>query len=597
MIAQADSEQFRMLSMLIEDTTRGMCIYQAATAREQQLIAYELKDTNSKKTIVVDMADYAQNTGEIPIDIQQFKKILDRTPDSQVVVVCNLQLCGLWMGDAAYIEKLNYMRDQLMECNKMWVFGMTPYFSILLSQKARDLYTYMMYNCSFVSAEDSCTFSYNENKEYAGDIKLLVSQFGEYKGYITQQMEDGEPDVDMVLRTLDIWLQCAEYLDYTAGEWIRSVMQVMEKSLVPENAEGKDIPVYGLIAKTYLQLGDYKKALEFIRIKLNLVKKLFQPDSVEVALAYEDMAYGYLKADKWQNPEEYCYKALRIYRKMGKEYSLQTITLWSHIALLYLKERKFEEAIEIYKRNIRIIMEQSNESNYELLVSYNNLGRTYEEMGNISEALQYFQKSQELGKKYHSGNAEAEIGVLNNIANIYHCMGDLDKAKKTLLEAKKSSLHSFGEENEATAHIYHNLAAVYNDLGQWKPAEKYYKKTITIRRKVLGELHADLARTYMNLALVLMQQEASEKMLEAFVYLQKALKIREAVYPKEHREIADSHAVLAQACYKMSDCDNALHHSRTALKMYTKLYGKDSQVVHDMEYNIELIKREMENNK
>lgn len=593
MIAQADSEQFRMLLMMIEDTTRGMCIYQAATAREQQLIAYELKDTNSKKTLVIDMADYAQNTDSIPSDIQQFKKILDKAPESQVVVVCNLQLCGLWMGDTEYIEKLNYMRDQLMECNKMWVFGMTPYFSILLSQKARDLYTYMMYNCSFVSVEDRDIIPYDESKEFAGDIKLLVSQFGEYKRYITQQMEKGNPDIDMVFRTLDIWLQCAEYLDYTAGEWIKSLMNVMEKSLIPADTEGRDISVYRLISRVYLQLGDYKKALELIQIKLNLVKELFQEDSIEVAKAYEDMACGYLKAEKWQKPEEYCYEALKIYKKLGKEYSLETISLWSNIAILYLQEQDYDKAIEIYKRNIQIIMEQSNESNYELLISYNNLGRTYEDMGDTSKALQCFQKSQELGKKYHSGNAEAEIAVLNNIANIYHTMGDLDRAKRTLLEAKKSSLHSFGEENEATAHIYHNLAAVYNDLGQWGPAEKYYKKTIEIRRKVLGEMHVDVAQTYMNLACVLMQQGTVEKMLEAFVYLQNALKIRETVYPKGHREIAESYAALAQICYKVGDYDNALINSRTALKMYTKLYGKDSQIVHDMEYNLWLIKKEM----
>lgn len=591
MIAQADSEQFRMLSMMIEDTTRGMCIYQATTAREQQLIAYELKDTNHKNTLVIDMADYADNITEIPADIQQFKKILDAAPESQVVVVCNLQLCGLWVGDTAYIEKFNYMRDQLMECNKMWVFGMTPYFAILLSQRARDLYTYMMYNCSFVSKEDRETFSYDENKEYAGNIKLLVSQFEEYKRYLTKQMEDGTPDLDMAFHALNVWLQCADYLDYTASEWIKGVMSVMEKSFTSKNAEGKDITLYKLISKVYLQLGDYTRALMYIGIELNLVKTVFQKDSLEVAVAYEDMAYGCLKAEKWDGSREYCDKALNVYKKLGKEYSLDVISLWNCISTLQLKDRNFEEVIDIYKRNIQIIMEQSNESNYSLLLSYNNLGRAYEEMGNISEALCYMKKAQELARKYHRGNAEAEIGILNNIANLYHRMGDLDRAKKTLIEAKQSSLHSFGEENEATAHIYHNLAAVYNDLGQWYPAEKYYKKAIAIRRKVLGEMHTDLARSYMNLAGVLMQSEFPLKVLEAYKYLQDSLRIRETIYPNGHRELADCYAALAQWHYKAGDYGDALENSRIALKMYTKLYGKDSQLAQDIVYNIELIKK------
>lgn len=597
MIAQAESEQFRMLSMMIDDTTRGMCIYQAATAREQQLIAYELKDTNNKKTIVIDMADYAEKVAEIPTDIQQFKKILDKTPEAKVVVVCNLQLCGLWMGDSAYIEKLNYMRDQMMECDKMWVFGMTPYFSILLSQKARDLYTYMMYNCSFVSTEDMETLSYDENKEYAGDIKLLVSQFEEYKGYISKQLETKELDVNMVFRTFNVWLKCADYLDCIAGEWIRTVMNVLEKSQSGLESKRNDISFYKLISRVYLQLGDYNKALEYIKTKLDLIKELFQPDSVEVAKAYEDMAFGYLKAENWDESKKCCQEALRIYRKLDKEYSLETINLWDYIARLYLKELNYDKAIDIHKTNIQTIMAKSNESHYGLLLAYNNMGRTYQEKGQISEALQCFQKSQELGKKYHSGNAESEIGILNNIANIYHSLGDLEKAKKSLIEAKKSSLRSFGEDNEATAHIYHNLAAVYCDLGQWIPAEKYYKKAIAIRKKVLGDVHTDLAKSYANLAGVYIQQSALENMLDAFICAKKALEIREAVYPQEHREVADSYAALARVCYKCDRVEDALAYMNKAQRIYIKLYGKNSQLVRDNEYNIELIKKEMNRRK
>lgn len=597
MIAQAESEQFRMLSMMIEDTTRGMCIYQAATAKEQQLIAYELKDTNCKKTIVIDMADYADNVTEIPADIQQFKRILDKVPDAKVVVVCNLQLCGLWMGDSAYIEKLNYMRDQMMECNKMWVFGMTPYFSILLSQKARDLYTYMMYNCSFAATENMNTLVYDEGKEYAGDIKLLVSQFQEYKKYIEEQLAKKELDSNMAFQTLNVWLRCADYLDYTAGEWVKTLMNVLENSQTGEKRESKEIAVCELISKVYLQLGDYKKALECIEEELALVKELFQPDSIEMARAYEHMAFGHLKAENWETAKKYCQEALRVYRKLDKEYSLETISLWDYIARLYLSELDYDKAIEIHKRNIQTILEKSNESHYGLLLAYNNMGRTYQEKGQISEALQCFQKSQELGKKYHGGNAEAEIGVLNNIANIYHSLGDLEKAKKTLVEAKKSCLRSFGKENEATAHIYHNLAAVYSDLGQWIPAKKYYHKAIEIRKKVLGEMHTDLAKSYANLAGVYAQQSTLKSMLDAFICAKKALEIREKVYPKGHREVADSYAALAKICYKSNRLEDALAYMTKAQKMYLRWYGKDNQTVRDNEYNIELIKKAAESSK
>ncbi|MCH5263876.1 MAG: tetratricopeptide repeat protein [Lachnospiraceae bacterium] len=595
MIVQAESEQFQMLSMMIDDTTRGMCIYQAETAKEQRLVADELKNVNSKNTIIIDMADYAQNINGIPTDIQQVKRILDKFPESQVVIVCNLQLCGLWMGDSAYIEKLNYMRDQLMECNKMWVFGATPYFSILLSQKARDLYTYMMYSCSFVSEDDKDSFTYDRNKEYSGDIRLLVSQFEEYKRYITTQMETGVPDLNMVFKTLRVWLQCVEYLDYVAVEWVENLVCSLGKQLMVEKTEGEEIGIFKLLSDVYLQLGDYQQALKLIKDKLKMVKELFQPDSIEVARAYEDMAQGYFQAEILQKAKEYSQNSMQVYKKLGMEYSLETIDLWHCIARLRMAEQQYDEAIEIQKKNIEIIMELSNESNYGLLIAYNNLGGTYIEKGEISEALKCFQKSQELGKKYHNGNAGVEIGGLNNISGIFHRMGDYDKAKKLLIKAKNSSLRSFGEQNKFTARIYYNLASVYIDLKQWGLAEKNFKKTIEIERKIFGEIHVDVADSYMNLGVACAHQSEMNKLFDAYRYMLKALDIRKQLFPEKNGDIADTYSGLAQVCFKVGDFENALIYLNNAKKINIELYGKNSQNVHTIEYNIRLIKEQMNN--
>lgn len=593
MILQADDERFRMLSLMIDDTTRGMCIYQAETAREQRLVADELKNTNHKKTIIIDMADYAQNTDEIPTDIRQLKMILDKYPESQVVVVCNLQLCGLWIGDAAYIEKLNYMRDQMMECNKMWVFGMTPYFSILLSQKARDLYTYMMYNCSFVSEEDKDPFVYDRDKEYTGDIKLLISQFAEYKGYIIEQMESGEPDLNMVFKILDVWVTCAEYLDYTAAEWVRNLVDVLGTQLLAERTGGERIINYSLFADVYFKLGDHQKALDLISAKLEMTKELFQPNSMEVAAAYGDMAYGYYKADELQKGKVCFDKSLAIYKQFDKEYSMETIDIWTYNALLYMRDQKYDEAVTIYQKNIQTILKLSNESNYRLFTAYNNLGRIYEEQGQISEALKCYEKSQELCNRYHSGNVHAEIVSLNNISECYHRTGDLDRAKKSLLEAKKRCIRSFGEENECTSYIYHNLAAVYADLGQWIPAEKYYKKSIEIKEKIFSKGHTLLADSYMNLAILYVRQSERNKLVDAYMYIRRALNIWEEKYPKGNLSIADAYSLLATLCYKSGNLNDAYTYLNKAMQTNIKLYGKNSQNVRDNKYNLKLLQQQM----
>ncbi len=593
-IVQADSEQFKMLSMIVQDTTCGMCLFQAETAKEQQLIAYELKDllmaVPGKNTFVIDMADFSQNTNDVPLDIQQFKCILDKKPDCTVVIVCNLQLCGLWFGDVSYIEKLNYMRDQLMECNKMWVFGMTPYFSILLSQNARDLYTYMMYSCSFKSDEDRKGFSYFENTEYSGDIRLRINQFEEYKRYIDERKED-DIDWQMVFRTIEIWLHCADYMDYTSSEWVNKILMLMEEHLSSLQITVQEVYLYHLISDAYACLEDYNKALQWAETGLCLIQSSFPADSEEIAEALKKMASCYLYAEKWNDAEKYCQKALKIYEKKGKKYDIKLLPLWSYIANLHIEKRNFDEAIKICKRNIEIILEKSNESDYELLSAYNNLGRACENKGQVSEALQYYKKSKELGDKYHSGNVMTQITNLNNIANIYHRMGDLENAKKCLLEAKKSCKRFIGEKNGAISHIYHNLAALYVDLGQYSLAEKNYLKAMEIRKAVFGEQNSSLAITYFNLAALYARKESIHDLINAYVYAKKSLDIRSEIYGMWHDETAQSYDALAEICYKGGQFDMAGDYIQSAHKIYIKLYGKNSKKVIDNEYNMKLLQK------
>lgn len=597
MIVQADSEQFHMLSLMIGDTTRGMCIYQATTAREQRLIAEELKSSNCKQTMIIDMADYDKRTDEIPKDIQQFKQILDRAPQVQVVIVCNLQLCGLWMGDSVYIEKLNYMRDQLMECNKMWVFGMTPYFSILLSREARDLFTYVMYNCAFIEEEEKRAVSYNKGKEYTGDIKLLVSRFEEYKRYIDISAETEELDPNMVMETLRVWLSCADYLDYTAEEWIRNLVNSVYDLLLSEEAEKEKIGICKLLSQVYLQLGMYPRAMQLAKLRQELVEKLFLPNSIEIASMYADLAFMCLKTEDFRHAWENSYKSLQIYKKLDREYSMETIELWEYMAQLCLLERRYDEALEIHKKNIQVIMSSGNESSYRILVVYNNLGRVYEEKGELSEALKWFRKSQELGEKYHKGNVEAEIIVLNNISGIYHRLGDLEHAKQVLIKARKICTRFLGENHENAAYIYHNLAAVYANLEQWNPAENYYKKAIAIREKIYGGINTELANSYMHLAVIYLRQQAWGKLIDAYVYILKALKIWGKIYPENHPDIAGAYDMLAKLYYIKGDFDEALVWLGKAQKVYVKLYGRDSQIVRENEYNIELAKEGKKNHK
>lgn len=141
------------------------------------------------------------------------------------------------------------------------------------------------------------------------------------------------------------------------------------------------------------------------------------------------------------------------------------------------------------------------------------------------------------------------------------------------------------------AHIYNNLATVYSDLEQWIPAEQNYKKTIEIEQKIYGKVHPQLAVTYRNLAFVYLRQGSPEKLKEAHSLMKEALEIYRKVYLPVNEEVADMYVSFSFICYMENKWNEALDYTETAREIYIKLYGKKSEKLRDLEYNIRLIKK------
>lgn len=130
------------------------------------------------------MIDFAEmeRTKEM-VELSDFERWVQQDAKADVVFVLNLQLGGLWYGDVAFIERLNYMRDQLMNMGKLFVWGMSPYFRVLFSRHARDFYSFFMHSFIFMPEEMEETesrLSVGYNK-LTSDVRLLVEQYQEYR--------------------------------------------------------------------------------------------------------------------------------------------------------------------------------------------------------------------------------------------------------------------------------------------------------------------------------------------------------------------------------------------------------------------------------
>ena len=138
---QNNEEQFELLLMTLEDVKHGICLFQS---KQQAKWVLQLQERLGKeKMIVHNIADDNEEKGMVTS--QDFRRWAEES-EAKVVIVYNVQLLGVRFGDEETVEKLNFMRDQILAIGKLFVLGVSPYFDLLLSRKARDLYSCILYH-------------------------------------------------------------------------------------------------------------------------------------------------------------------------------------------------------------------------------------------------------------------------------------------------------------------------------------------------------------------------------------------------------------------------------------------------------------------
>lgn len=254
-----------MFCFAIEDTSSGMCLFQAYSPAKQQEIAKEIKGKVSKKVLIIDFAE-SQRSKDM-IELSDFERWIHQDARAEVVFVLNLQLGGLWYGDVVFIERLNYMRDQLMNMGRLFVWGMSPYFRVLFSRHARDFYSFFMHSFIFMPEEMEETDSRLSvgYSALTSDTRLLVEQYQEYRERIrTYKVDEVVSEWNgLIFSTIEVWCQVREYMEAEQEKWIADWVNKFYRKYIDTSWELKRENSYIAILKALSLLDEISKAIKW----------------------------------------------------------------------------------------------------------------------------------------------------------------------------------------------------------------------------------------------------------------------------------------------------------------------------------------------
>jgi len=251
---------------------------------------------------------------------------------------------------------------------------------------------------------------------------------------------------------------------------------------------------YNNLGYVYLELAEYKNALESFNKSLKYEKALQSDKKIASVLNNIGLTYDYL--GKYKQSLEYYLKALQMEEDFNNDEGISNVS--NNIGNTYQIWGNYEKALYYYLKSLKI--NEKLESKSGIAIALNNIGIIYHSWKNYDKALEYYQKA--LNIEDDLDNKQGISESLNNIAIIYDETGEYNKAidlYKKSLEIEEEIGNKIGVSTSLS-----NIGEFYEDRGNYNKAFDYYNKSIKIDNEIdnsagLGQTYNQLGNLYVRL--------------------------------------------------------------------------------------------------
>lgn len=566
---QGNEEQLEMLLMTLGEVRHGICLFQSENQRKRVSLIQER--FGKEKVIVHDIAEDNQENGMI--SSKDFRRWATET-DANVVIVYNLQLLGLRFGDEEVVEKLNFMRDQILAIGKLFVFGVSSYFNRLLSRNARDLYSCILYHFTFQDSEEKLVGIRDfDMGALSGDDALETSRYMELKERI--QNHSGAKDLSMYLACMESWNGVREYLSYQERDFIIVLAEEVDQYYAHIDLGIRDMENIWILAGTWIALEDAEKSVPWYEKVLRLVREEFGENHESYADALMEYIDYYEAVGDYVTCEKFYDHVIQIYGERNLKYSGKGRNTLQRKAIMLRMQSKFVEALNIYQELIDYNIVRYGEKYYGNAYLYSNMGRVYEEQGNLSRALVQYNMALEILEKAGKKGGWL-VQVYQNLCVTYIKCGNSNEAWKYIKKAKKIVEETYGKDSMYLIDIYNSMSGVWNVRGQPDKELEYLQRAINLIRQIHMEDSEKASYIYHNMGMLLSHNGLMD---DAIAFCRYAINIREKVYGENNEVTASSYEQLAYELYMISDRLESKKYIDKARSIYVSLYGSQSEHV------------------
>ena len=425
--------------------------------------------------------------------------------------------------------------------------------------------------CNMPWAENNLPFLLITVGSY-GATHYLLPELIEYRDLYRKKIETQSWDqlLTASLYSLEgqISLLNADYDN--ALQCIKARLEILQKHLEPDHLD--IAATYNNMALLYDELGEYENALKCYSICRKIEKKHLESDNQDIATTYGNMAKAYTHKGEYDTALKYYNDCLEILTNHLEPDHHSFAAVYGNMGLAYYHKGDYENALKYYNAGLEILTKRFEADHPDIASAYNNIAMVYDRKGEHKTALQYYNACLEIEKKRLEPNHPDIAATYNNMAGMYDELGEYDLALKYYNDSLEILIKRFAPDHPGIAAAYNNMATLYRHKGEYDLALKYYDICLEAAGKRFEPDHPNIAKSYNNIALVYFEKAEYDTALK---YYTACLEIQQKNLESDHPDIAATCNNIASAYILKREYNLALPYLTEGIRISTKVFGEE----------------------
>ena len=343
------------------------------------------------------------------------------------------------------------------------------------------------------------------------------------------------------------------------------------------------------VGTVYQQLGLYDKASPLLEQALKTRRRLFGPESLEVAESLESLGRLAERQGRYAPARPLLERSLALREAALGGEDPQVAQSLDALAGLAFSEGDYPRARSLWERALAVREKALGPRHPRVADVLDRLALVHLRSGEDAAAEQLLQRTLALRRQALGPRHPLVAESLANLAIFYRQHGDPAKAEPLFRQALAVNQEILGPEHPVVARNFYNLGLCLIDLGNFSGAETLLRRALQIQRQVLGADHPEVASSLNSLATL---HHRRGDVAGAESLYREALAIQERVLGPDHPSVAYTLMNLGLLLSGRRDLAGAEPLYRRAIAIFEQRFGPDHPLVVQALGNLAGLRRE-----